>query len=136
MCGDCLLIAPVKQPGGAVDICLPRGDDWIDLNTGIRHAGGTLLEQCVGLATLPHFGRVGYAPLGPALDRVDAMNATSPLDEVWVSDRSRTSDRASRSSITRSRTARWTYTATPAPSVGSELGRLHDAGTHSLRSNA
>ena len=41
MCGDCVLVAPVKRPGGAVSVYLPRGDDWIDLDTGTRHAGGT-----------------------------------------------------------------------------------------------
>ena len=85
MCGDCLLIAPVKRPGGTVDVYLPRGNDWIDLDTGVRHAGGTLLSRRVDLATLPHFGRVGYVlPLGPAIDRVDAMNVAAPLDEVWA----------------------------------------------------
>jgi len=85
LCGDCLLIAPVKRPGGAIDVYLPRGDDWIDLDTGVRHAGGTLLALHVDIATIPHFGRVGYIlPLGPEIDRVDAMNEAQPLDEAWV----------------------------------------------------
>jgi hypothetical protein len=66
-------------------VYLPRGDDWIDLDTGLRHAGGTLFTRRVDLATLPHFGRVGYVlPLGPAIDRADAMNAAAPLDEAWA----------------------------------------------------
>jgi alpha-glucosidase (family GH31 glycosyl hydrolase) len=66
-------------------VYLPRGNDWIDLDTGVRHAGGTLLSRRVDLATLPHFGRVGYVlPLGRAIDRVDAMNVAAPLDEVWA----------------------------------------------------
>lgn len=85
MCGDCVLIAPVKQPGGMVDVYLPRGTDWIDLNDGARIAGGTLLTQHVALDTLPHFGRVGYAlPLGREVDRADAIDRAAPLDEVWV----------------------------------------------------
>lgn len=85
LCGDCILVAPVRAPGGKVRVYLPRGADWIDLNDGRRHAGGTLLEQCVGLETVPYFGRVGYVlPLGPALDRVDAMNDAAPLDEAWA----------------------------------------------------
>ena len=85
LCGDCLLIAPVKRPGGAIDVYLPRGDNWIDLDTGVRHAGGTLLALHVDIATIPHFGRVGYIlPLGPEIDRVDAMNEAQPLDEAWV----------------------------------------------------
>lgn len=85
MCGDCLLIAPVKRPGGAVDVYLPRGDDWIDLNTGSCHAGGTALRQRPSLETLPHFGRVGYTlPLGPEIDRADDSDESAPLDEAWV----------------------------------------------------
>ena len=85
LCGDCLLIAPVKRAGGSVDIYLPRGGDWIDLDSGLRHAGGSLLRQQVALDTLPHFGRVGYAlPLARAVDRADAIDAQAPLDEVWL----------------------------------------------------
>jgi alpha-D-xyloside xylohydrolase len=85
LCGDCILVAPVKRPGGEVEVYLPRGDDWIDLDDGVRHAGGTLLRQTVALDTLPHFGRVGYVlPLGPVVDRADAMDLAAPLDEAWA----------------------------------------------------
>ncbi|HEX6793279.1 MAG TPA: TIM-barrel domain-containing protein [Casimicrobiaceae bacterium] len=85
LCGDCLLIAPVKRAGGSVDVYLPRGDDWIDLDSGVRHAGGSRLRQRVALDTLPHFGRVGYAlPLGGEVDRADAIDVQAPLDEAWL----------------------------------------------------
>jgi len=85
LCGDCLLIAPVKGPGGAVDVYLPRGADWIELESGTRHAGGTLLRAQAPLDTLPYFGRVGYAlPLGPPVARADDIDAAMPLDEVWL----------------------------------------------------
>jgi alpha-D-xyloside xylohydrolase len=85
MCGDCVLVAPVTRPGGIVDVYLPRGGDWIDLNDGARHAGGSLLRQQVALDALPHFGRVGYAlPLGREVDRADAIDTSAPLDEVWL----------------------------------------------------
>ncbi len=85
LCGDCLLIAPVKQSGGEVDVYLPRGDDWIDLDTGLRHSGGTSMRCRAGLHTIPHFGRVGYLlPLGPEVESSDAIDIHSPLDEVWV----------------------------------------------------
>jgi len=85
LCGDCLLIAPVKRSGGIVDVYLPRGDDWIDLDSGARHAGGTLMRMNVALDTLPHFGRVGYAlPLGRPVQRADDIDWTAPLDEVWL----------------------------------------------------
>jgi len=85
LCGDCVLVAPVKRPGGVADIFLPKGSDWIDLNDHARHAGGTLLRQRVALDTLPHFGRVGYAlPLGRDVDRADAIDERAPLAEVWL----------------------------------------------------
>jgi alpha-D-xyloside xylohydrolase len=85
MCGDCLLVAPVKRSGGTVDVYLPRGDDWIDLESGACHTGGALLRMQVPLDVLPHFGRVGYAlPLGPPVERADAIDAAAPLDEVWL----------------------------------------------------
>ena len=85
MCGDCVLVAPVTRPGGIVDVYLPRGGDWIDLNDGAPHAGGSLLRQRVALDALPHFGRVGYAlPLGREVDRADAIDTSAPLDEVWL----------------------------------------------------
>ncbi len=85
LCGDCLLIAPVKRPGGGVDVYLPRGDDWIDLDSGERHAGGTLLRTQVKLDTLPQFGRVGYAlPLARQVRRADDIDWSAPLDEVWL----------------------------------------------------
>jgi alpha-glucosidase (family GH31 glycosyl hydrolase) len=85
LCGDCILVAPVKRPGGSVEVYLPRGDDWIDLDTGARHAGGALLQETVALDRLPHFGRVGHVlPLGPVIDRADAMDPAAPLDEAWA----------------------------------------------------
>jgi alpha-D-xyloside xylohydrolase len=85
LCGDCLLIAPVIRHGGMVDVYLPRGADWIDVDDGSRYAGGTLLTRDVPLDTIPRFGRAGYAlPLGRAVDRVDAIDASAPLEEVWV----------------------------------------------------
>jgi len=85
LCGDCLLIAPVKRPGGAVDVYLPRNADWIDLESGARHAGGTLLHMQPSLDTLPHFGRAGYAlPLAPPVARAEDIDAAAPLDEVWL----------------------------------------------------
>jgi alpha-D-xyloside xylohydrolase len=85
MCGDCLLVAPVIRPGGEVEVYLPRGADWIDLDDGSRHAGGTLLTRTAALDTIPRFGREGHAlPLGRVVDRVDAIDWSAPLDEVWL----------------------------------------------------
>jgi len=85
LCGDCLLIAPVKNPGGAVDVYLPRNADWIDLESGACHAGGTLLRAQASLETLPHFGRVGYAlPLAAQVLRAEEIDRAAPVDEVWL----------------------------------------------------
>jgi alpha-D-xyloside xylohydrolase len=85
LCGDCLLIAPVIRAGGEVDLYLPRGADWIDLDDGSRHAGGTPLSRTVPLDTLPRFGRAGYTlPLGRAVDRVDAIDWSAPVEEAWL----------------------------------------------------
>ena len=85
MCGDCVLVAPVTRTGGRVDVYLPRGSDWIDLASGVRHRGGELLSRKEALDTLPHFGRVGYVlPLGREVRRADDIDRSAPLDEAWL----------------------------------------------------
>jgi alpha-glucosidase (family GH31 glycosyl hydrolase) len=85
MCGDCLLVAPVTRAGSRGDVYLPRGNDWIDLASGVRHCGGEVLSRMESLDTLPHFGRVGYAlPLGHEVRRADDIDRSAPLDEVWL----------------------------------------------------
>jgi alpha-D-xyloside xylohydrolase len=84
MCGDALLIAPILCAGGKVDIALPPGA-WYDLNTRTRYPGSRVLHYRAGLDQFPVFGREGYAlPLGRSVQHTGAIDATRPLDWLWV----------------------------------------------------
>ena len=83
--GPALLVAPVLQPGSRVQVYLPEGDAWWDLNTGWRYEGGTTLSMEAGLDTLPIFGREGHMLcLGPVVQHAGEFNSARILDEVWM----------------------------------------------------
>ena len=84
MCGDALLVAPIVREGGEVDIALPPGG-WYDLNTRQRVAGRQLLHYRAKLDQFPVFAREGYAlPLGRAVQHTGEIDATHPLELLWV----------------------------------------------------
>ncbi|HTI45055.1 MAG TPA: TIM-barrel domain-containing protein [Casimicrobiaceae bacterium] len=84
MCGEALLVAPIVQPGGEVDIALPPGA-WYDLNTRQRYAGRQVLRYKAKLDQFPVFGREGYAlPLGRAVQHTGEIDAAKPLESLWV----------------------------------------------------
>jgi alpha-D-xyloside xylohydrolase len=84
MCGDALLVAPIVQAGGQVDIALPPGA-WFDLNTRRRFAGRQLLRYRARLDQFPAFGREGYAlPLGRAVQHTGEIDPDAPLEMLWV----------------------------------------------------
>jgi len=84
MCGDALLVAPIVQPGGAVDVALPPGS-WYDLNTRQRYTGRQVLRYKAKLDQFPLFGREGYAlPLGRAVQHTGEIDAQKPLEMLWV----------------------------------------------------
>jgi alpha-D-xyloside xylohydrolase len=84
MCGDALLVAPVLQPGGEVEIALPPGG-WFDLNTRQRLPGGKVLRYRAKLDQFPVFGREGYAlPLGPAVQHTGEIDPALPLEQLWL----------------------------------------------------
>ena len=84
MCGDALLVAPVTQAGGVVDVALPPGA-WYDLNTRQRFAGNKVLRYTAPLEQFPVFGREGYAlPLGRAVQHTGEIDAANPLEMLWV----------------------------------------------------
>jgi alpha-D-xyloside xylohydrolase len=58
MMGENLLLAPVFDPHGYVDVYLPSGT-WIDYWTGERHEGGRTLSLQVDLDEMPVFLRAG-----------------------------------------------------------------------------
>ena len=84
MCGDALLVAPILQAGGDVEIALPPGG-WFDLNTRRRFAGRQVLRYRAKLDQFPVFGREGYAlPLGRAVQHTGEIDAEAPLEMLWV----------------------------------------------------
>ncbi len=84
MCGDALLVAPILQPGGEVEIALPPGG-WFDLNTRLRYAGRQVLRYKASLDQFPVFGREGSAlPLGRAVQHTGEIDAQNPLELLWV----------------------------------------------------
>jgi len=84
MCGEALLVAPIVQPGGEVEIALPPGG-WYDLNTRTRYAGRQVLRYTAKLDQFPVFGREGYAlPLGRAVQHTGEIDNAKPLEALWV----------------------------------------------------
>jgi alpha-D-xyloside xylohydrolase len=84
LCGDALLVAPIVQPGGEVEIALPPGG-WYDLNSRRRFAGRQVLKYKAGLDQFPVFGREGCVlPLGRAVQHTGEIDAARPLDQAWV----------------------------------------------------
>jgi alpha-D-xyloside xylohydrolase len=84
MCGNSLLVAPIVQPGGQVEIALPPGA-WYDLNSRQRLPGGRILRYRATLDQFPAFGREGHAlPLGPAVQHTGEIDAARPLEQLWL----------------------------------------------------
>ncbi len=84
MCGDALLVAPILQPGGEVEIALPPGA-WYDLISRQRFPGGRVLRYKAALDQFPVFGREGYAlPMGPAVQHTGEIDPAKPLEQLWV----------------------------------------------------
>ncbi len=84
MCGDTLLVAPVIQPGGEVEVALPPGA-WYDLISRQRFPGQRVLRYKAGLDQFPVFGREGYAlPMGFAVQHTGEIDAAKPLEQLWV----------------------------------------------------
>jgi alpha-D-xyloside xylohydrolase len=84
MCGDALLVAPVTQAGGVVDVALPPGA-WYDLNTRQRFVGNQVLRYTAPLDQFPVFGREGCAlPLGRAVQHTGEIDMENPLEMLWV----------------------------------------------------
>jgi len=83
--GPALLVAPVTQPGNEVQVYLPHGDAWWDLNTGNRYEGGATWTVSCGLDQFPVFGREGHMLcLGPVAQHTGEFNSARILDEVWM----------------------------------------------------
>ncbi|HZQ62247.1 MAG TPA: TIM-barrel domain-containing protein [Casimicrobiaceae bacterium] len=84
LCGDALLVAPIVQAGGEVEIALPPGS-WFDVNSRQRLAGQRVVRYRAALDHFPVFGREGYVlPLGPAAASTRELSTERPLSQLWV----------------------------------------------------
>ncbi|HSC98435.1 MAG TPA: TIM-barrel domain-containing protein [Casimicrobiaceae bacterium] len=84
MCGDALLVAPIVQDGGEVEIALPPGG-WFDLNSKRHFVGRQVLRYRAKLDHFPVFGREGRAlPLGRGVQHTGEIDAAAPLEALWV----------------------------------------------------
>lgn len=85
MLGPALLVAPVLQPGSSVNVYLPEGDAWWDLNLNQRYEGGQVIKVECELDSVPVFGREGHMLcLGPVIHHMGEFNSARILDEVWM----------------------------------------------------
>jgi alpha-D-xyloside xylohydrolase len=91
MLGDSLLIAPCVEPGGKVDVYLPKGD-WIRFPCKTRTEGGQLLSFSLALNEMAVFVKSGFRlPLGPDILHTASLNLSSPyaclpVHEYWGAD--------------------------------------------------
>ena len=85
MFGPALLVAPITQPGGNVDIYLPKGN-WVHLWNGEHYTGGQVISlKDYPLDQIPVFGRVGsWLPLGPVVQHTGELDGKEPVNELWV----------------------------------------------------
>jgi alpha-D-xyloside xylohydrolase len=84
MCGDALLIAPIVQPDGEVEIALPPGG-WFDLNTRRHFAGRQILRYRAKLDHFPVFGREGRVlPLGRGVQHTGEIDGDAPIETLWI----------------------------------------------------
>ena len=81
--GDALLVAPIIQPGGSVQVYFPAGETWVDLESGEHIEGGQLRVIQRTLEQLPAWGRVGHMLcLGRAVQHTGEIDLATPIEEV------------------------------------------------------
>jgi alpha-D-xyloside xylohydrolase len=83
--GDALLVAPIIQAGGMVEVYFPAGENWYDFDTGERIEGG---QVCVVQKPIDKFavwGREGHVLcLGRAVMHTGEIDLAVPIEEVRV----------------------------------------------------
>ncbi len=83
--GDALLVAPIIQPGGSVEVYFPAGQAWYDLDTNERIEGGQIRTISKSIEQLPAWGREGHMLcLGRAVQHTGEIDLASPVEEVRV----------------------------------------------------
>jgi alpha-D-xyloside xylohydrolase len=85
MLGNSLLVAPIIQPGGNVDVYLPKGD-WFNVWSGVCYKGGQVVSfKDVTLNEIPVFGRAGTClPLGPVVQHTGQLKENEDVNEIWL----------------------------------------------------
>ncbi len=84
MLGDHLLVAPVLQPGGWVNMFLPEGV-WYDYFTGDRFEGGQIIKLQMKLERIPIFVREGAVIAeGPAVQHTGELNKENRIEKIRV----------------------------------------------------
>jgi len=85
MLGPSLLVAPIIQAGGRVDVYLPEGH-WQDIWHGTQYDGGQVVSfENVPLDEIPIFGREGsWLPLGPVVQYTDELIGKESIEEIWL----------------------------------------------------
>ena len=83
--GDALLVAPIIQPGGSVEVYFPAGEAWRDLDTGERIEGGQVRVVHKALDQLPAWGREGHLLcLGREVMHTGEIDLDAPIEDVWL----------------------------------------------------
>jgi len=87
--GKELLVAPVFNPQGQVNIYLPQGT-WIDYWTGKEYQGPVNIKDRVDLKTLPLFVRQdSIIPMGPEMSYVEEKPFDPITLDMYISDEAR-----------------------------------------------
>jgi alpha-D-xyloside xylohydrolase len=83
--GDALLVAPIIQAGGTVEVYFPAGENWYDLDSGERIEGGQVRVVRKAIDELPAWGREGHMLcLGRAVMHTGEIDLAAPIEEVRV----------------------------------------------------
>jgi alpha-D-xyloside xylohydrolase len=85
MFGEALLVAPIVQAGGTVEVYFPAGEAWIDFDSGERVEGGQVRVVTKAIDAVPAWGREGHVLcLGRAVMHTGEINLAAPIEEVRV----------------------------------------------------
>jgi alpha-D-xyloside xylohydrolase len=83
--GDALLVAPIIQAGGTVEVYFPLGENWYDLDTGERIEGGQVRVVQRSIDKFAVWGREGHMLcLGRAVMHTGEIDLAAPIEEVRV----------------------------------------------------
>lgn len=83
MLGPAFLVAPVTEQGATTrSVYLPKGSDWYDYWTNVRHAGGQQIIVAAPIERIPLFVRAGsIIPIG---EQIPSTATRQKLDRILV----------------------------------------------------